>query len=242
MSDPELISISIVSHAQGHLVKNLLADLRTLTGVRFEIIITLNIPEDVQFLVPFRDLPIRVISNAERKGFGANHNAAFAQSRGNVFIVVNPDIRAQNFTFRPLLETLDTPLVGACAPLVMSSKGSTEDSARRFPTLMRLLSRVILGRREPEYCPLFDPVVVDWVAGMFMAFKREVFARVGGFNERFFMYMEDVDVCRRLKQLGLAVVLDPRCSVVHDAQRASHFRADHMRWHLRSAVRFFTGF
>lgn len=237
-SNSPLISLSVVSHGQGSLVQALLRDVQTWPGVRLEVIVTLNIPEDDSFLRYFGDLDLKVIRNARPKGFGANHNGAFARATGDFFIVANPDIRAPHLDLSALIDTARAAGVGACAPLVMSIDGKVEDSARRFPTFGRLAKRAILKIRKADFEAATQPVVVDWVAGMFIVFGREAFQRVGGFDERYFMYMEDADICRRLSRLRLAVIVDPRCKVIHEARRASRRNLQHLRWHLRSAVRF----
>lgn len=237
-SNSALISLSVVSHGQGHLVQALLRDVQTWQCARLEVIVTLNIPEDDAFLQDFGNLNLRVIRNAHPKGFGANHNGAFAQSAGDVFIVANPDIRAPHLDLSALIDTAGTAGVGACAPLVLSIDGKAEDSARRFPTFARLAKRVVLRIREADFHVSTQPTVVDWVAGMFIVFSREAFRQVGGFDEAYFMYMEDADICRRLSRLRLAVIVDPRCKVVHEARRASRRNLQHLRWHLRSAMRF----
>jgi N-acetylglucosaminyl-diphospho-decaprenol L-rhamnosyltransferase len=236
-----LTSFSVVSHGQSALLRHLLTDLRQLADESHEIILTLNIPEDERFLEDFRALPIRLVRNDAIKGFGANHNAAFALSRGDTFVVVNPDIRAPNLNLRALRAALDAPGVGACAPVVLSSRGTVEDSARKFPTFSRLAYRTLTRRRVPDYRWNAEQIAVDWVAGMFVAFRRDAFQAVGGFDERFFMYLEDADICRRLKRRGWATVLQPACTVVHDAQRDSHRKLGHLRRHVVSAARYLTG-
>ncbi len=237
-SNSALISLSVVSHGQGSLVQALLRDVQTWQCGRLEVIVTLNIPEDDSFLHEFGNLNVRVIRNARPKGFGANHNGAFAQSGGDVFIVANPDIRAPHLDLSALIDTVRTAGIGACAPLVLSIDGKVEDSARRFPTFGRLAKRAVLKIREADFDVSRQPTVVDWVAGMFIVFSREAFQQVGGFDEAYFMYMEDADICRRLSRLRLAVIVDPRCKVVHEARRASRRNLQHLRWHLRSAMRF----
>lgn len=235
------LSLSVVSHGQGQIVRHLLADLRQLKDCTFEILLTVNIPEDLGFLEAFADLPLRLLHSPVARGFGANHNAAFAVSRGRCFAVVNPDIRAPQLALQPLLQLLQDPQVGVCAPEVVSRAGTREDSVRRFPTVARLLRRVLLRQRAPDYQWQAQPIRVDWVAGMFMVFDRQVFARLQGFDEHYFMYLEDVDICRRLHRLGLQVLLQPALHVVHDAQRASRRNPRHLAWHLRSTLRYFTG-
>lgn len=237
------VTLSIVSHGQGSIVRNFLEDCRSIVGASFEILLTLNIREDLSCYNDFSDLPIRIIENKRPLGFGANHNAAFRISLGKVFIIVNPDIRAPGLDLSRLVSLIEMPGVGACAPRVLGANGAVEDSARYFPTFARLLARFMLRQRKLDYelsgC---TPIAVDWVAGMFIAFRREAFAAIGGFDDRrFFMYMEDADICRRLNNAGWAVLLDPRVDVTHLAQRASKKRLDHMIWHTVSAIRFLTG-
>lgn len=239
-SNTPVVSLSIVSHGQGALVRELLCDLRTLASdVPFEVIVTLNLPEDESFLEACGPLPLRVLRNTTVKGFGANHNAAFAVAQGSMFVVVNPDIRAQQLRLAPLLEVLNAPRVGACGPTILSHAGTPEDSPRRFPTLWRLAFRLLSRRRSPDYGTPAQPIEVDWVAGMFAAFCRDAFRDVGGFDEGFFMYMEDADICRRLRQHGWATYYQPGCSVVHQGQRKSHRKLAHLAWHAGSALRFF---
>jgi hypothetical protein len=85
------------------------------------------------------------------------------------------------------------------------------------------------------------PMSPDWVAGMFMLFRREVFAEMSGFDERYFLYYEDVDLCRRLRRRGYDVRLVPTVTAVHDARRESRRSLRHLRWHLASMARFLFG-
>jgi len=242
MTSSTHLSFSIVSHGQGHLIKHLLNDLLTAHGAKFEIILTLNIPEDTGFLASFSGLPLVIIKNDEPKGFGANHNAAFAKSSGDVFVILNPDIRAPDLDLAHVLEKAQSAGVGAVAPRVLSAQGHLEDSARRFPTALKLAMRLLLRRRAPDY-ELAAPglVNVDWVAGMFVAFPRTAFSSVNGFDERYFMYMEDIDICQRLGRKGWSILVDTDMSVVHDAQRASQRNLRHLSWHARSAIRYLIG-
>ncbi|RYG90244.1 MAG: glycosyltransferase family 2 protein [Alphaproteobacteria bacterium] len=233
------LALSIVSHGQGHLIRPLLDDLIAIREQIAEVLVTLNIPEDEAFLEGFRDrLPIRVRRNDRRQGFGMNHNAAFSESTSPFFVVVNPDIRLPNFAMDELLSNAANPCVGVAAPIVHASNGQLQDSARRFPTLSRLIRRKMGGRISPDYAIGQQPLDVDWVAGMFMVFRRDVYSSIGGFDDRYFMYFEDVDLCYRLHSTGLRVRLVPQARVVHDAQRASRRKLQHFLWHVSSACRY----
>lgn len=236
-----VLTLSIVSHGQASLVKSLLSDLEKILIADLEIIITVNMPEDDSILTS-SILSIKIIRNSSPKGFGANHNSAFEISRGKYFAIVNPDVRISNFNLDFLIFRNAHLNIGAWAPLVLNSNGGVEDSARFFPTFSSTVRRLFFRRRSLDYNVDIYPLRVDWVAGMFIVFKREAFKAVGGFDDRrFFMYFEDVDICERLSRNGWSVVLDPRVSVIHDAQRASHRNWLHFRWHLTSAIRYLTG-
>src|SRR5690348_1087353 len=95
--EPAHVTLSVVSHGQGALVRRLLDDLAQVEGWRLEVVLTINIPEDEGFLAGFRAAPLTVLRNATPKGFGANHNAAFRAAAGDVLIVANPDLRLPAF-------------------------------------------------------------------------------------------------------------------------------------------------
>lgn len=237
----EQITLSIVSHGQASLIRSLLVDLAKLPQQTFEVLITINLPEDESAYHGFT-FPVRIIRNASVKGFGGNHNSAFSQSTAKWFAVVNPDIRIHSLDLQVLLSPFQNKNVAAVAPLVLAGDGKVEDSARRFPTLLRFAKRVLLRQRGPDYQISSNPYQVDWTAGMFVVFRRETFKQIGGFDDRrFFMYLEDADICRRLNKGGWLTMVNPNVQIIHMAQRASRRNLKHMRWHAISALRYLTG-
>ncbi|MEG8023217.1 glycosyltransferase [Sphingomonas aerolata] len=236
-----LVTISIVSHGQGRLISHLLRDLTKTDLSRTVIVLVINIPEPLDFLNQFANLPITVVKNDLPKGFGANHNKAFTLCASPYFCVVNPDIRLNGNPVAELMSAFDEQ-VGACGPLVIDSEGQMQDSARRSPTFTRLFKRAVLRRRTSDYNPRSEPIAVDWIAGMFIMFRSKAYRTLGGFDERYFMYMEDADIGCRLRRHGWTVRLVPSVRVVHDAQRASHRSLRYLRWHVRSVTRYLTGF
>jgi len=233
---PPVIDISVVNHAHGNMVGNLVAKLKTFPEVG-QIIVTRNIPDSDGVVETEKTL---ITQNTVPKGFGANHNAAFAHATAPYFCVLNPDIDLPANPFPALLAVLegsDAPMV---APGVVNSAGSPEDSARRFPTLRQLSSK-LLGGHDGRYVlqPTQGPTPVDWVAGIPMLFRTEDFKAIGGFDEKFFLYYEDVDICARLWKAGRPVMVCPQVQVVHDAQRASRKNWQFMKWHAASMARYF---
>ena len=232
-----LVTISIVSHRHGALVQELLGDIeRHCTGV--EVLLTVNVEEALGFDTTRFGYPLRIIRNARPKGFGANHNAAFVRAAGGYFCVLNPDIRLNQNPFPPLIAILADERVGVAAPRIVSPSGEIEDSARRFPTLWVIARKALTGTHHHDYDVASTLLRPEWVAGMFMLFRSEVFRRLGGFDEHYFLYYEDVDLCLRLRRLGLDIVLEPKAEALHDARRASRRDLQHLYWHMRSLARF----
>jgi len=235
-----LVFISIVSHTQMHLVRPLLHDLNELhVHTPVQVLLTLNVPEPLPFTDDEFGFALHVLHNPEPQGFGANHNRAFSWAQGDFFCILNPDIRIKQNPFPALLDTCSSSSAGVVAPAIHNSSGQLEDSARKFPTPLRIAHRVLTRRRSRDYAPTQTAFHPDWVGGMFMLLPASVYRQLGGFDDRYFLYYEDVDLCARARLAGLDVVQLPLPGVVHDAQRTSHRDAKYLRWHLGSMLRFF---
>lgn len=238
-------SLSIVSHGHKKFISLLFEDLIGLNRADFEVILTLNLPEE--FEVDFRRLPfpVTLIHNQTPKSFAANHNAAFARSCGEYFVILNPDIRMATDPFGVLLVQLQRNPNSVCAPLVTNEDGAAEDSARNFPTpfflFRKFLGKVLKASLTSDFVARDNDLSMpDWIAGMFIVVPRTVYQRLHGLDERYRMYYEDVDFCARARLAGYHVVVNGYVKVVHNAQRASHRNLRYLVWHLASALRFFT--
>jgi GT2 family glycosyltransferase len=222
-------------------VNSLLGDLRRLQPAGISVLVTQNVPDPVPLALDGLPFPAGVLINSVPRGFGANHNAAFAHCATPLYCVANPDIRLETDPFPALLEALSAQRdAGVVGPLVRNPAGAVEDSARRFPTFGSLGRKLFERRTGPEYPAEGAPRNVDWVAGMFMVFRSDAYRAVGGFDERFFLYYEDVDICRRLRARHLATVFQPGACVIHDARRASRREPRLMAIHAASALRYLT--
>jgi GT2 family glycosyltransferase len=234
------ITVSVVSHAQIGLIKNLLDDIdRYCQSSRFELILTLNVDEVLSFSLDDYFFSIKIIRNSIPLGFGANHNQAFKYASGQHFCIMNPDIRLNCNPFQLLLSSLVDSSVGVAAPVVLGVDGRMEDSARRFPSPLKILCKALGQCRGPDYLSEGDLIYPDWVGGMCMVFSSTVFKKIGGFDQRYFLYYEDVDLCGRLMLCGYKAVVCPQATVIHHAQRSSHRHLKYLRWHLASMTRFF---
>lgn len=233
------ITVSIVSHGHDAEIAPLLRDLRALRDARLRrVIVTLNVPPVTD--APAGPWPFELdwLRNERPLGFGANHNRAFThdtrQGASPLFAVLNPDLRLRANPFEPLVAALRADdRAGAAYPVQRDAAGRAQDHERRWPTLGRLLTRYLLRRRHE----VGEGERPDWVNGAFLLLRHAAYAGVGGFDERYHMYCEDVDLCLRLQAAGWRLARADAAVVEHTAQRNSHRRMQHLAWHLRSLWR-----
>lgn len=238
-------SISIVSHGHKRFIVPLLQDLAALGRRDCELILTLNLQEDLGVDYDALPFPVVLIRNPTPKTFAENHNAAFVASQGEHFVVLNPDIRIVSDPFDAMLALLRKYPKSVCAPLIVNRHGGVEDSARNFPTpiflVKKLIDKLFKLRLASDFVLAENDVSMpDWVAGMFIVVPRTIYGSLGGLDEHYRMYYEDVDFCARARLAGYQVMVDGHVKVIHEAQRASHRNLRYLRWHLGSALRFFT--
>jgi N-acetylglucosaminyl-diphospho-decaprenol L-rhamnosyltransferase len=174
---------------------------------------------------------VRLVRNAENRGFGSAVNQAAALSRAARLWLLNPDCRVERGAFERLEATLAAhPECAIAAPQLLNADGGVQASARGEPTaltglfgrhgiLAKLLPRSGQTRRnlraEELTASTAESSPVDWVMGAAMLIRRDAFDLVAGFDERYFLYWEDADLCRRLRDRGLTTRYVPRARVWH---------------------------
>jgi N-acetylglucosaminyl-diphospho-decaprenol L-rhamnosyltransferase len=199
---------------------------------------------------------LELIAWPENRGYAPAVNEAVAAARGDDVLLLNPDVEA------PTPEGVRTlaafaaahPRAAVVAPRLLYPDGRPQPSARRFPSLLAMLGSLRAAARFTPAKRSYDDYVspswasshtpVDWVIGAAMLLRRAAFDAVGGWDERFFLYMEDADYCRRCWRAGLETWLVPSVSVRHGYARASSteasvFGSAARRRHFASLARFF---
>jgi len=183
-------------------------------------------------------------------GFGTAANRGVARTSGELVMILNPDTLVEPGTTKALVAALEhDPGLAAVGPRVDTPHGDLYPSARRFPELTVAAGHAFLGLVSPanrftrEYRMLdwdhTNPGDVDWVSGTCMLVRRGAFEEVGGFDERYFMYVEDVDLCWRLRDAGWRVGYEPAGRVVHTIGVSSELAPYRMILaHHRSLLRF----
>lgn len=251
------LTIIVVSWNVQDLLRCCLRSIRdsALTGdLQFEIVVVDNASSDGSPEMIAAEFPdVRLVANAENRGFTAANNQGLALSQGRFLLLLNPDTEVVGDALPTMVRYMEAhPEVGAVGPQLRYPDGSLQSSRRRFPTFATALveSTVIqewwtdnrfLRRYYMADTP--DHVIqpVDWIVGACLMVRREVYERVGGLDERFFMYSEELDWCRRIKSAGWTVVYLPDAVVVHHEGKSSEqvVAARHIYFHS-SKVRYFS--
>ncbi|HZV92652.1 MAG TPA: glycosyltransferase, partial [Caldimonas sp.] len=231
------ICLSVVSHGQGALVDRLLDDLSRLpAGTISRLVVTVNLPNDT-WADPSGTAfhSVVVLRNSVPMGFSANHNQAFLHCEEPVFAVVNPDIRLDGNPFPALLDRLsDHADFAVVAPLQVDAAGRLESFARTVPTPFNVAWRRLC---QANGTPQTVRGRIEWLAGAFMLWRAEAFRRLGGFDDRYRLYCEDVDICLRLQLQGQRFAVVETARVIHAAQRTSRASSRFLLMHVRSLLR-----
>jgi len=172
---------------------------------------------------------VRLCKNEENLGFAKAVNRAIREGTSPYVMLLNPDTCIREDFFQTVLDYMEeNPETGALGPRILNHDGTIQGSARSFPTPFTaffgrnsIMTRLFPGSRFSRKNILTDrtdgskPVATDWVSGACMLVRRETIEDVGALDERFFMYWEDADWCRRMIINGWRVVYFPMASVVH---------------------------
>jgi N-acetylglucosaminyl-diphospho-decaprenol L-rhamnosyltransferase len=195
---------------------------------------------------------VEVIANPENRGFTRGVNQGLARARGDHLLVLNPDCEIGAGALERLIRILEEgPGLAAAAPMLVDGEGMVARSCGRFPDLWTLLcDHLGMAQARPESrwfgsykyggTAMASLGRVDWASGAALLMPRPAFERVGGLDESIFMYMEEVDWCRRAARLGLGVRYVPDARFVHHGQRSSRQVPGQTYLHnLRSRVYYF---
>lgn len=220
------LSVIIVNHRQWENTANLVRQLRRSRAARkglAEIIVVDNHSPPNRLLYRLRHMPgVSVRRWGRNHGFAKAVNEGCRLSRGKWFLLLNPDMSvADGFLDQVLararfLQATDAK-TGIVGFRLRNSDGSHQFSAGYFPSLLGTLTGLAFPRARRKYCrpPLDHPSRVDWVTGCCLLVGRDCFADVGRLDESYFLYYEDVDLCRRARTKGWSVWYDPKPSAVH---------------------------
>ena len=198
-----------------------------------EIIVVDNASTDGSVDMVRAEFPgVHVIVNAVNRGYAGGNNDGIAAAAGRYILILNPDTRVLGDALPAMVAYADArPGVGALGPQLLNPDGSVQSSRRRFPTLVTALFestwlQSLAPRSVLNHYYLLDRAddaiqEVDWLTGACLLVRRQVIQQVGGLDEDFFMYSEELDWCRRIRQSGWQIVYLPSAQIVHYVAKSS---------------------
>jgi N-acetylglucosaminyl-diphospho-decaprenol L-rhamnosyltransferase len=217
-----------------------------------EIVVVDNASSDGSIDMVRTEFPgVHLVVNNQNRGFTAANNQGLGVSRGRYLLLLNPDTEVVGDALTIMLSYMDAhPDVGTLGPKLLYPDGSLQPSRRRFPTFATaLLESTVFQEWWPENRTLrryymadtADDAVqpVDWVVGACLLVRRQAYEQVGGLDEGYFMYSEELDWCKRLKAAGWEVVYLPSATIIHHegksseqviASRHIHFQSSKVRY------------
>jgi N-acetylglucosaminyl-diphospho-decaprenol L-rhamnosyltransferase len=194
----------------------------------------------------------RILENPENRGFATAANRGVRATDAAFVLLLNPDAEITGGTLAALRKVADDRARAAVfGPLVRNPDGSIQPSARRVPGIGQGLAHAFLGRLAPgnRFSRAYTMAdwdraserEVEWVSGSAMLVRRAAFDAVGGFDEGYFMYVEDVDLCTRLRAAGWSVLFTPELEVTHQVGVSARTVPRRMAYeHSRSIYRYFS--
>ncbi len=257
MSSDTVLTIVIVNYNSGEHLRECLRSIHASgTQTPFRVEVVDNDSRDGSTEIVTEGLPrVHLTRNRKNVGFGRANNQVFRSvADTRYFLALNPDIVVTPGSLDTMCRFMDEhPEVGVCGCKLLNPDGSLQFSCRTWPHPLTIFLR---GLRVEKYFPENrrfldyymrdwdhgDTAEVDWVLGSCMMIRRALFSNVGGFDERFFMYYEDVDLALRAWQAGWKVVYIPDVHMLHHHKQESHsWRSPRVVFqHIRSAIHFFS--
>ncbi|PKF77763.1 dTDP-Rha--alpha-D-GlcNAc-pyrophosphate polyprenol alpha-3-L-rhamnosyltransferase [Vibrio sp. vnigr-6D03] len=192
---------------------------------------------------------ITLIQGNTVKGFGANNNEVYEYIRNTIqsddyFLVLNPDVEVTGGAINDLLVQAKEYNSDISAINLFKDEHYTiyDKSIRKYPELLGPLRSLVGLQRNDVFDKslVTSPTKIDWAAGSFLLFKVDCFEKLKGFNEKFFMYFEDADICTRANKKGLNVYYFPDIKAIHYASHQNrNVFSRHFYWYILSSLRYF---
>lgn len=228
------LAIIIVSTSEAHWIRRLLPTLFARVGdIRTDVVVVDNGSHDDTAEAVENEFPEARVVRSNNHGFGHANNRGVMTSNARYVLFLNPDTEIVAGTFAELVELMDArPTVGLVGCRQVTPDGRLDTTIRYFPNALRALGDALSAERLPGHRPRWlgereiDPAAYesefgcDWTSGSFMLARREALESAGFFDERYFMYSDETDLCRRLKLAGWEIRHLPQMTILHHDRKA----------------------
>lgn len=251
-----MLSVVIIEYHSMPLVHECLRSVQEhLRDLELECVVLSNSCYDSATLATHRELltPARIVAPDRNLGYAGGVNAALAAVSGEYIYLLNPDVLLTDSGAAQIVQDMERdPDWALAGPKVINERGEVQPSCRSFPKLWTFLAvRSYLSsfraatfeaaRYLMSHFARNSTICVDWISGGAIIAKTSAIRKFGGMDDRYFLYMEDVDWCRAAWESGLKVMYCPTSTVVHAGRHQSirTIRSRHFWWHMRSLAKYF---
>ena len=242
------VSVGIVTYNNEDQIGLLLADLRRYCGDARVYVADNHSSDGTVGLIREQFPEVTLLTQEENRGFGAGHNKVLPLLQSDYHVIVNPDIRITSDVIGALAAVLDThPDVSMITPKILNTDGTEQFLPKRKPRVRYMLAGRLekfskrMARLRNEYTMKNEetgkPMEIEFSTGCFSMIRTDVFRKLGGFDERFFMYLEDADLTLRARKFGKALFW-PEVSVIHGWERSSAKKLKFLWIHMNSMKKF----
>ncbi len=206
----------------------------------FKLYVIDNNSEDKQYFENLKGATL--IENSKNNGFGGGHNKALELPLGKYHAVINPDIEINEDVLKAITDIMEkNPDIVMATPKILNPDGSQQQLPKRNPNLKYIFLGRLSKKIREEYTranEIFEDITdIDFCTGCFFVIRSDIFKKIGGFDDRFFMYMEDADLSREAKKYG-RVVFCPTAEVTHIWERASAKSLKAFLMHISSVFKY----
>lgn len=194
----------------------------------------------------FNHSEIEYVFVGKNIGFGKAHNIVLDKINSDFHLILNPDVDFSPDVIPDLIKEIkNNSEVSFITPKVVYPNKEKQFVCRKHPTFFDLINRklkisknqIIKNEYRNKY--LSEPFYPDFIHGCFMLFKTEDFKQLKGFDERYFLYMEDADICREIDNSGKKILYYPNIEITHQHQKGSSKNIKLFFYHLSSAIKYF---
>lgn len=164
------------------------------------------------------NIAVELIQQSENLGFSKGNNIGVKKALAKLFFFLNPDTLIVDLDIERIVRMIEEEKVGIVAPKLMLKNGTPQPSVTNFPTHTRAILEYWFGFKNSyrQYVPVSDkPIEIEAVYGAALFIKSEIFESAGRFDEKYFVYFEDLSLCKKIHQLGLKIIYDPLSIVEH---------------------------
>lgn len=217
-----MIKVSVVTvtyNCQDFIKDYLTSVLKNLLQDREIIIVDNNSTDNTVKILEKYGKQIKLIKSNKNLGFSGGNNFGVKEAKGEYLFFLNPDTKMGKSVLEELVKFYEkTPQVGIVGPKLVMANGRTQASVKNLPSWWNGFKEFVLGEKNAysEYVPAGNkPVEVESIYGAAMLIKKDLFERVGEFDEKFFLYYEDTDLCRRVKNAGKKIYYTPLVEITH---------------------------